>query len=232
MGSTTSTSESTASVPGAGQQELQARNLLMQLAESGQGQLDMSQLGQLSSGDLNISPQDQDLVRQIAQLTGDLQRSQAQSNYETMAGSVEGQMLDRGMEGSSIEAVSQALLGRQLQQSLDQGAMQNQITSSQMLQQMPFQRAGIQLSANQQLLQQILGGAQAVGGMGLQERLSQRTSTETTETPFNWGSAVGSALGTAAGAAFGGPAGAVGAQAGNAAFTPGAANNPYHGPGY
>ncbi len=192
--------------------------MLMQLAQGGIGQLN---LGELASGELSVSPQDADLVRQIASLTGDMQRNQAQQNYEAMAGSVEGQLLDRGMEDSSIEAVSQALLGRQLQQSLDQGAIQNQITSSQMLQQMPFQRAGLQLSANQALLQQVLGGAQAVGNMGLQERLAQMTTTQSTETPFDWGAMIGTLGGQAMGAAMkagtGGAAGGAGGGGGAAA---------------
>ena len=116
-------------------------------------------------------------------------------------------MLDRGLEGSSIEAVNNALLGRQLQQTLDQSSMQQQITNAQQLQQQATNRAGIQLNANQLLLQRILGGSQGVAGMGLQERLAQGTSTSVTETPYNWGSAVGQIAGIGAGALLGGPAG-------------------------
>lgn len=233
MGSSTQTTEVSSTIPGIGEQESRARALMMQLAESGQGQL--GDLGALARGDMQITPQDEALIRQIAQLTGDLGRAQAQQNYEALAPQVEGQLLERGLEGSSIEAVNQAMLGRQLQQTLDQSSLQQQLISAQQLQQQPLARAGIQLNANQLLLQRILGGAQSVGQMGLQERWAQTTETQTTETPFNWGGVVGAVAGDIAGSAFmPTPAGPMPMPqgTGNAAYQPGAANNPYYGPGY
>ena len=225
MGSSTTTSESTRTLPGIGQQESRARALLMQLAEGGMDQL--GDLSSLTSGQFSVTPQDEAFIRQISNLSGELQRSQARSNFDEMSQAVEGQLLERGLEGSSIEAVNNALLGRQLQQSLDQGAMQREITSAQQLQQQAYNRAGIQLNANQLLLNRILNGAQAVGGMALNERLAQGTATSTTEQPFNWGQAIGTTVGAVGGFIAGGPPGAaMGAQVGGAGGGAGGATAP------
>ena len=156
MGSQTtkSTREETRTLPGMGGQEQTMRALMAQLAKSGVGQ--MGDMGALASGQMSITPEDENLIRRIGEITNQMQRQQARGHFEDMSGAVEDQLLSRGMEGSSIEAVNQALLGRQLQQSLDQGSLQQQATGAQQLQQMPFQRGQMQLGANQLLLQQIL----------------------------------------------------------------------------
>lgn len=217
MGSSTSTTEQTRTLPGAGQQEQAVRAMLMRLAQSGEAQ--MGDLSALASGQMSVTPQDEAFIRQISTLTGELQRDQARASYDEMSQAVEGQLLERGLEGSSVEAVNQALLGRQLQQSLDMGTLQREITSAQQLQQQAQNRAGLQLNANQLLLQRILNSAGAVGNMSLQERLSQGTVTQTTEQPFDWGRAAGTVVGATAGALTGNPAAAAqGAQTGGNAM--------------
>lgn len=164
------------SIPKAGASELQARDTLQSLGTRGLGQL--GNLSDLASGKLQINPEDEALVRRIQELTGEAARQQMQSNYELVSSQVEGQLLEGGLSKSSIEAVKQALLGKDLQSSLNQSALQGQITGAQQLREGMYQNAGIKMSANQLLLNQILGGAGAVAQMGLQERLAQPTTKQ------------------------------------------------------
>lgn len=172
-----SSSTVTTTIPKAGAQETAARDTLNELGTRGMGQL--GNLSDLASGKLQISPEDAALIRQIQELTGEAGRRQMQSNYEVMAGEVEDQLLQGGIAKSSMEAVKQALLGKQLQDSLDQSALQGQITSAQQLRQGMYDTANLRLNTNQLLLNQILGGAGAVADMGLRERLAQTTTTTT-----------------------------------------------------
>lgn len=205
MGSKKSEVTQSTNIPGAGPQGQRAMALMDQIIDQLGAQFDAGTLGDLASGEgMQVTPQDQAFIRQISNVTGELQRSQARDNFESMSQALEGQLLERGVEGSSIEAVQQALLGRQLQRSLDQGAMQREVTGAQQLQEQAFQRTGRQLNANQLLLQQILGGASSIAGMDLQARMAQPTMTQTTESPIQWGELAGAVLGDVAGNLVGG----------------------------
>ena len=208
MGTPTQTQTQTTSIQGIGGKVLQMRDLLAGLASSGAGMLEGGSMQDLLSGNMSVTSQDREFIQQISSLTNQLQRDQAQTNFQDMSGAVEGQMLERGLEGSSIEAVNNAVLGRQLQQTLDQGSLQGQITSAQQLQQQAMNRTGVQLSANQLLLNQILSGAGAVGQMGLQERLAQPSSTGTIESSGGGWGQLGQVAGGVGGALLGGPFGA------------------------
>lgn len=177
------------SIAGMTAQDRTARGMLEQLGQRGMDQ--MGNLSDLASGNLQLSPQDVALIQQINALSGQQARNEFQQNYETVRGRVEGGLLDRGLANSSIEAVSQALMGQQLQQSLDQGTLQGQITSAQQMRQQALDSAGIKLNANQLLLQQILGGAGQLASMGLNERLAQTKTTSKT-------GGIGAGLGAAA----------------------------------
>lgn len=170
-----SSSTTTTTIPKAGAQENRARDMMEQLGTRGLGQL--GNLEDLASGKLQLSPEDAALIRQIQELTGEAARNEMKSNYELSASQVEGQLLEGGLAKSSIEAVQQALLGKQMQSSLDQSALQGQITSAQQMRQGMYDTAGIKLNANQLLLNQILGGAGGLAEMGLRERLAQTTTT-------------------------------------------------------
>lgn len=170
-------STTTVTIPKAGKDETAARGMLSELGSRGLGQL--GNLSDLASGKLQISPEDEALVKRIQELTAEASRNEVKSNYEMMAGEVEGQLLEGGLAKSSIEAVKHALLGKQLQSSLDSSAIQGQITSAQQLREGMYNNAGIKLNANQLLLNQILGGAGGVAEMGLRERIAQPTQTTT-----------------------------------------------------
>ena len=121
------------------------------------------------------------MIAQSVLASHEIAERAARSQYEDISAQIENDLLERGIEGSSIEAVNQAILGRQMQRQLADVSSQGQQFGSQALLNLPFQRAGVQLSANQQLLQQLLGGAQTGIQAGLSERLAQGTTTQTTD---------------------------------------------------
>lgn len=203
MGSSETTTTQSTTIPGAGDQERNARALLAKLGKEGMGQL--GDIGNLASGNLQLTAEDQALMRQIQELSGKAARSSMVDNAAFQSAQLEDRLLSKGMGGASIEAVNEAMIGRQLTQDLDQSALQGQITSAQQLRQHSLDRAGVQLNANQLLLNQILGGAGGVAQMGLQERLTQATTTQKSKTPFSFGQAAQIA-GRGAGAFFSGGA--------------------------
>jgi len=189
MGTQKTEQTQTTTLPGMGAGESGARNLLAQLAQSGMGQ--MGNISDLASGKLTLSPQDEEMIRRIQELTMQSARAQARTNYEDMVGQVEGQALEAGLGGSSVEAINRAILGRQLQGTLDQTALQGQITSAEQMRQQANDSAGLKLNANQLLLSQILGSAGNLAQMGLQERLAQATTTSTQKQNSGVGGALG-----------------------------------------
>lgn len=189
MGSSKPTQTQTNTIPGMGQQESEARALLAKLTGQMGGQ--MGDLGDLAKGNFSFSPQDAALIQQIQRLTQEQARSGIQDNAALAMNSVEGNLLSRGLGGSSIEAVNKAMIGRQMSDALNQSTIQGQITSAQQLRQAALDRAGIKLNANQLLLQKILGSAGTLADLGLKERMAQTTTTQTTEKPFDWGQAAG-----------------------------------------
>jgi len=196
MGSKSTQTQST-TIKGIGSQEQGARDVLQKLSEA------LPQLGDLTdlaNGKVQLDPKDMQLLQQIQELSGQAGRNQLQQNFDAASGAVEGDLLSKGLEGSSIEAVQKAILGRQLQQSLDQSAIQGQIQTAQGARQHALDKAGLKLNANQVILQRILGGAQGLAGMGLQERLAQQTTTQ--ESKQGFGAAQALALGTRAAEAF------------------------------
>lgn len=170
-----SSQTTTTTLPGAGQSEAMAREVLARLTGSGEAQ--MGDLSGLARGEVSLSPQTAALLQEIQRMTMESTRAQARANYEDMANQVQASALDSGIEGSSIEAVNRAVLGRQLQQTLDQSALQGQITTAQQMRAATLEDAGIKMNANQLLLQQILGAAEPLTRLGLQERLAQATTT-------------------------------------------------------
>ena len=180
MGTKKETSTQSTTIGDIGQQEQSARDLLAQLAQSGVSQ--QGDLTDLANGNLTLRPQDIALIQQIQQLSQEQARVGLQDNAKFAMNSVEGDLTARGLDDASIEAVNKALIGRNLQDSLDKSTIQGQITSAEQLRQAPLDNANVKLSSNQLLLQKILGGANSVAGLGLQERLAQQTTTGTTKT--------------------------------------------------
>jgi hypothetical protein len=196
MGSSKETTTQTNTIPGVGAQEGRMRDVLGQLASGVQ----MGDISNLTSGNLQITAEDRALIEEISKLSQRAAGDTIRSNAADTMGAIESNALDRGIGSSTIESVNKAVGMRQMQQSLDQSAITGQVTNAQQLREQALSRAGIQLNANQLLLQRILGGAQSLAGLGLQERLAQGTTTEVTEKPFDWAALMSTAgdLGEAA----------------------------------
>ena len=172
-------------------QEQQMLNLLSQFAQQSGGQLDMRALGQLASGQgLQSTPEDQRLVEQAFTSTSDIAKRSLEDFVRAGNLGLDETLSARGVQGSSIEGIERGMLNRdatrQLATMLDQARGQ----SAQALMQMPFQRAGVQLSANQQLFNQLLQGASGASQFGLQERIADIDTIGKTKTPFSFGEAL------------------------------------------
>lgn len=187
MGSQKQETTQTVTLPGMGDTERQARSLLSSLSSSGMDQL--GNLSELAKGNVNLSPQMSALIEEINRRSMEQARAEARRNYEDMSSTVMDSSLEAGISGSSADAVNRAILGRQLQGTLDATTRQGQINSAEQMRQSAFDSAGVQLNANQLLLQRILQGAGSLAEMGLQERLAQPTTTTTQKTGgMSWNS--------------------------------------------
>ena len=156
MGTQKTTTTST--IPEAGAQEAGLRTLLQRLIESSAGQFgDLSALAQGEVG----GPTADDLAL-IASTLGRT-RDITQRNLSVLSQEGQARLSERfaaqGMTGASSEFVDRAILERDL---LRQGGNlmdRSRIEANQALMQLPFQRAQVQLGANQTLLQGLLGMA-------------------------------------------------------------------------
>lgn len=183
----------------------------------------------MGTPDLGITAQDRALVQQAQEATGESARIGMEQDMQSILRQLEDTAIGRGIEGSSLEAVNNALVGQQFQQQLAQLALQQQAQGSQALMNMPFQRAQAENQGNLARFQMLTGAAQPM--VNYDALLRQLTASQKGVTK---GSALPGIMGMAmrGGMAYmtGGMSEA--AQVGNAAYQPGAANNPYYGPGY
>jgi hypothetical protein len=184
MGSTTSEQTTTTTVPGAGAQETGLADLLTRLATGGMGQL--GDLSKLAAGEVG-SPTgaDQALVNASIERARQMAQREMESYSGELGAQLSEQMAARGMEGSSSEVVARGLMGKNMQNQLAQALLAAQQQGGEALMNLPFQRAQVQLNANQALFNRIVGGAQPVYGGLLQERLARSTSTTTTKQPWD-----------------------------------------------
>lgn len=180
----TSTQTTTASIPGASPDETQLRALLATLAKSTNGQF--GDLTNLANGNMNATASDRQFIETANNAAAEIARKQAEANFASQKRLVEEQGLAKGLEGSSIEAVNNARLGKSNQDALNAIALQGQATTAEQMTSLPFQRANAQLSANQLLLQKLLGAANPIMQQSLQERLAQgSTTTKTKGSPLD-----------------------------------------------
>jgi len=180
MGKGSSTTTTTGSIPGAAADETQLRGLLSTLASSTSGQF--GDLSSMASGNISASDSDRQFIETAQNAAAEIARKNAENNFASQKRLVEEQLLSKGMEGGSIEAVTTALMGKSNQDALNNINLQQQGQAAEQMTSLPFQRAGVQLSANQLLLQKLLGAANPVMQQSLQERLAQGTTTSRTET--------------------------------------------------
>lgn len=193
MGDQTTTQQNTI-----GPQTPEAQQLLQLIARlAGQSEQQLGDLSSLASGNFAATDSDRALAESTANTAAEIARQNAGRDYEMTSRQTEDTLVGRGVDSSTIDAVTQALQGRQYQQQLGQIGLQQQDQTAQMLAQLPFQRAGAQISANQAILQRILGGSQGMLDYDIRARLGSGTAERTS--PFDWsGAAQGVGMSAAA----------------------------------
>lgn len=181
MSTTTTTSQT---IPGRGGQEQDILAMLARLSEQASGQL--GDLGALAGGDLSAlgpSGMDQELVAQSITRAGEMARRALQGQLQVSGAGLDEELAARGLQDSSIEGFRRAGLEAGAFSQITNVVEQAQQQGGQALMNLPFQRAAVQLNANQALFNRIMGAGGLVAQTGMQERLAQ--PTQTTETPFS-----------------------------------------------
>ena len=180
----------------AGPQSPEAQRMMQMLQQY--MQQGMGQTGDLSAyarGEVGgPTEQDRASVQDAQSAAGDVARAQMEQALAEALQQVEGGLLDRGLEGSSIEAVTNALIGRDFNRQMATMLGQQRAEGAQQLVNMPFQRADVALNANQLLMQRLVQGA----GVGLPYdasirslNASQMNSTPTSQMLLQAGSQLG-----------------------------------------
>jgi hypothetical protein len=108
-------------------------------------------------------------------------RSEFEQQLNAFMAQMDEEMARRGVQGSSIELARQGTIGENFMKYLERSLGQEQLQGSQALMNLPFQRAGVQLGANQQLVNQLIGMGNPTLQHGLNERINQGTTTQTQE---------------------------------------------------
>ena len=168
-----------------GEQSPEAQNfmkMLSQMAE--QAGVQLGDLSGIAGGDLSATAGDRKLIEESAGAAFDIAQRQAEDAYTFAKGQTEETLLQRGVDDSTIGAVTTALQGKQYQQTLADISSQQQGQVASGLMQMPFQRAEAQISANQAILQRILGGSGQVLNYDVQSRLGAGSEEE--NKPFDY----------------------------------------------
>lgn len=174
----------TTTIPGAGQNERNMMRLFSELATGGAGQL--GDLTALAGGDLSAlgpSGQDQELVAASIQRAAEMARRALKSQLAVGGAALDEELAARGIQDSSIEGFRRAGLEAGAFDVIANMVDQSRQEGGQALMNLPFQRAAVQLNANQALFNRILGAGGTVAQQGLQERLAQPRGT--TRTPFS-----------------------------------------------
>jgi len=176
MGSKTQTQTSTSQIKPRSAQEQQLLDMFTKLAKDAGGQLGDFDLSSLLSGE-GLTPTESDIAlsEQALGATGDIARRQLQDFVREGNLGLDETLSARGIQGSSIESVSRGLVGRDANRQFANIMDSERRQQADLLAQLPFQRAGVQLGANQALLQQ-LGLGQFASNFGLQERLGSATT--------------------------------------------------------
>lgn len=175
MGNTTTTQETT--IPGAGGAEQRLQGMLTKLLQGQAGQL--GDLSKIASGDFTLTEADKRLISDSLGFTRDIVSRDMASLSEEGQARLGENLTARGVQGSSFESVDRAILERDLHRQGANMLDQSRIEMGNAAMALPFQRAGMQLNANQALFQNILGAANPLLSGYLNERLAQQKTKQT-----------------------------------------------------
>jgi hypothetical protein len=155
-------------------------DLLKQAAGGVAGQLDPAAIGKLLSGE-GLMPTDSDraLVEESFGATRDMATRALEDFIRKGNLGLDETLSSRGIQGSSIESVQRGMVNRDATRELANILDKARGEGANALMTMPFQRAGMQLNANQQLFNQLLGSGGNVANFGLQERIADMDTSST-----------------------------------------------------
>lgn len=176
------TVEQRTQIPEASGQERSIIALLQQLARGATGQL--GDLSAMAGGQVG-APTGQD-IELVAQSIGRA-REIAQREAEGMSGQLFSQLREEmargGQKGSSAEWVHGNMLSEGLQQHILNSIAGAEQRGAEALMNLPFRRAEMQLGANRELFNRIIGASQPALMSMLQARMGQGITTQTTNDP-------------------------------------------------
>jgi len=176
----TTTQTSTTTLPGREGAESSLLQLLQRLASQSAGQL--GNLGALAGGQVGgPSGADQELIQQSIMRAAQMAQSQLGMQGNLLGAQGREQLSSRGVSGSSSEVLQTLLNQLGTQQGINQSILGAQQQGGEALMQLPFQRAQVQLSANQQLFSNILNAGGGALNVLSAERMAQPTTTNTTK---------------------------------------------------
>lgn len=171
------TSETKTSIAPRSGTEQSLIELFSKIAQEAGGQLGDLDISSLLSGQgLVPSASDKQLVSESIGATGDMARRQLEETVRGQNLNLDEVLSSRGIQGSSIESVQRGLVARGANDQFANILDSVRREGANALLQLPYQRAGIQLSANQALMQR-LGLGNNLLTTGLQERMANATTT-------------------------------------------------------
>jgi len=151
--------------------------MLQQVAQGGFDQL--GDLQQLAQGQVSgPTGADIELIKNTIGRTSEIAQNELSTMNAILGAQGREQLTSRGQSGASAEVLGTLMNQLGTSQQVGSSILQAQQQGGKALMNLPFQRAQLQLSANQQLFNRIIGA----GGLGLQvplqERLAQTTTTQ------------------------------------------------------
>ena len=148
-------------------------DLLAKAAGDAGGALDINAIRGLLTGEgLQPTASDRQLVETSFGATSDLATRALEDFIRESNLNLDEVLSSRGIQGSSIESVQRGLVGRDATRQLASILDRARGEGAQALMGLPFQRAGVQLNANQALFNQLLGAGGQAANFGLQERIA------------------------------------------------------------
>lgn len=171
-------------IPQAAGAESQVTQFLLNLMRQSGGQL--GNLEQLAAGNVGSpTPEDLSLIESTIGHTRDIAKRDIMAALPELQAQLQESLASRGVEGSTIEAVNQGILRRDALRQVADAISQSSIAGGQAALNLPFQRAATQLSANQQLFNQITGAGVPVLQAGVAGRSAQPTTTQSGFNPLD-----------------------------------------------
>jgi hypothetical protein len=169
------TTQST-SIPGMSPEARQLMQIYLGLAgDAAEG------LGGMDQVEATVSPEQRMLIQQGQEATGEIALGQMETALDSIYQQSEANALDRGIEGSTIEAVNTAINARELQRQVNEMIQRQRAESSQQMLNTGFANAELNLNRNQQMLQALLGAGNPILQSDISARTAQPTTNQVTE---------------------------------------------------